>query len=85
MNRTTRSIFTALFAVALLGTAPVHAEESLVSRVATGVGHAIAAQGNAALAQIREEVKDKLADSIKPFLPADFKSEPKQDEAAPAV
>ncbi len=45
------------------------AQTSLSSRIATGVGQAIAAQGNAALTQIRDELRKSFEDAIEPLLP----------------
>ena len=57
----------ALSCTAFAGTAG--AEESIATRTAVAVGHAIAAQGNAALVEIRRELKDVLLEQIKPLLP----------------
>ena len=61
----------AALALSLAATSPANADEGLALRLAMSAGSAIAAQGNAALAEIRRELKDTLADHlIKPFLPA---------------
>lgn len=60
---------TTLLALSLAASAPAHAEESVAIRAASAVGAVIAAQGNAALVEIRREVKDALASQLKPFLP----------------
>ena len=54
-----------------LGTATtaVNAEEGLAIRAAYAVGAMIAAQGNAALVEIRREVKETLIQQLKPYLP----------------
>jgi hypothetical protein len=59
----------ALLALTFAACSPAHAEESMVARAASAVGMVIAAQGNAALVQIRHDVKDSLAEKLKPFLP----------------
>ncbi len=71
MNHPNRNILkTALAAAALLGfSVSAQAEESLTQRVATGVGQAIAAQGNAALIKIREELQQGLIETMSPLLP----------------
>ena len=43
--------------------------DSLQSRVMLTLGQAIAAQGNAALVQIRRDLKDSALKTIEPFLP----------------
>lgn len=61
----------ALAATALLGiSATAQADDSLTHRVATGVGQVIAAQGNAALIQIREELQQRLIETVSPLLPS---------------
>ena len=47
---------------------PAAAEESLSSRAASAVGAVIASQGNAALVQIRQELKDTLLEQRPPDL-----------------
>jgi hypothetical protein len=80
MNRTTRSMFSALALAALLAASvPAQADEGIAVRVATGVGRVIAAQGNAALATIRAEIKDTVKDTLQQFLPADSKSDAQDD------
>jgi hypothetical protein len=71
MNHPNRNTLKAvLAATVLLGiSATAHAEESLSHRVATGVGQVIAAQGNAALIQIREELQERLIYTMSPLLP----------------
>ncbi|TJY60797.1 hypothetical protein E4T66_09015 [Sinimarinibacterium sp. CAU 1509] len=71
MNHPHRNILkTALAAVALLGVSvSAQADESLTQRVATGVGQVIAAQGNAALMQIREELQQRLIETVSPLMP----------------
>ncbi|HEX4896151.1 MAG TPA: hypothetical protein VFV11_07460 [Solimonas sp.] len=54
------------------------ASDSLAQRVATGVGRVIAAQGNAALIQIREDFRAQLPDALRETL------EPVLPEARPA-
>lgn len=71
MNCTIRHLTLSLFAGSMLlgASLPAAAADSVGARVATGVGRIIAAQGNAALAHIREELKDNLLDTLKPLLP----------------
>lgn len=52
------------------------------SRAPTGVGAWIAAQGNAALREIAEELKENLAESVRPLLPPS--NAPKQRPSASA-
>lgn len=67
-------IKTSVLTLALLAAGPAAAEDSYGARVAaaaaSSVGQWIATQGNQALRDIREELRDNLADKIKPFLPA---------------
>lgn len=49
-------------------TAPAAAQDNL-PQAAAAVGHAIAAQGNAALIEIRREIGERLLQQIKPILP----------------
>ena len=44
--------------------------DSLPSRTAGALGAAIASQGNAALIQIKRELKESALQAMKPFLPA---------------
>ena len=55
---------------------PASAAESLPARAATALGYVIAAQGDAALEQIRAEIKDNLQ-KLTPYLPQ------RSDAAAP--
>lgn len=64
---------------AFAGTAA--ADEGIATRTAVAVGHIIAAQGNAALVEIRRELKDALLEQVKPLLP---KPAPEAQPAAPA-
>jgi hypothetical protein len=67
-------IKSSVLALALIAAGPAAAEESYGARVAaaaaSSVGTWIANQGNQALREIREDLRDNLADKIKPFLPA---------------
>jgi hypothetical protein len=54
---------------ALLAAAPAAAEDGLAGHAVTALGIAIAAQGDAALVQIREEVKQIVLERIRPYLP----------------
>ena len=68
MSRLAKS---ALIAVTLLASAgPAAASESPGMRAANVVGHWIAMQGNQALRDIKQELRDRLAESLKPILPA---------------
>lgn len=58
--------------------APAAAAESLPARAATALGYVIAVQGDAALAQIREELKETVVQTVAPYLPQ------RQDAAEPA-
>lgn len=60
---------------------PAAAEESLSSRAASAVGAVIASQGNAALVQIRQELKETLLEQLRPWLPQPAGEKP---VAAPA-
>ena len=69
MNQFKSQIAATLAALALAATsAPAAAGESLPTRAAVAIGYAIAAQGDAALEQIREEVQDNLL-KLAPYLP----------------
>ncbi len=54
----------------------IAAEDSLPMRAASRVGVFIASQGNAALMEIRDELKKDLLKRLEPYLPA-------RDEIAP--
>lgn len=75
MNKTVAALALSLAAL----TGPAAAQDSLPARAATAVGHAIASQGNAALVQIREELKDTLLEQLRPYLPS-----PAEAPAVPA-
>lgn len=65
-----KSLFKAtLIATALTLAGPAAASDSPSERAASAVGHWIAMQGNQALRDIREDLKDRLSDSLKPLLP----------------
>jgi parvulin-like peptidyl-prolyl isomerase len=73
-------IVAALLALGCAGPAAA-ADQGLPGRAINALGIAIASQGDAALVQIREELKDTLREHIKPYLPrpearADAKSDP---------
>jgi hypothetical protein len=64
--------------------APASAEDNLPTRAASALSAVIASQGNAALVQIREELKDNLRERLAPYLPrpevaADAKSGDAED------
>ncbi|MGQ0585822.1 MAG: hypothetical protein ACT4PK_01280 [Gammaproteobacteria bacterium] len=65
MNKSTVAIAT-LALCAFTGTATA---DSLSSRAATTLGAVIAAQGNAALVQIRKEIAVSALTAVKPLLP----------------
>ena len=70
MNRTA-TLAAALALCAFTG--PATAAErptELMAATMAAVGHAIASQGNAALIQIRKDLKQSALESIKPYLPA---------------
>ena len=70
LNKTHMKTLHVLAATGLLGLSSVaSADEGLAQRVATGVGRVIAAQGNAALEQIREELGQTIEKTIQPWLP----------------
>ena len=49
--------------------APAAAADSLPTRAANALGFAIAAQGDAALAQIRDEIRQTVIETVTPYLP----------------
>jgi hypothetical protein len=61
----------ALLAATTLGASSVAQaqDQNVSSRVVVGLGAWIAAQGNAALAEVREDLKQDLRDAMKPLLP----------------
>lgn len=61
----------------------VSATDSLPSRAVGALSVAIASQGNAALLQIRRELKESAREAMKPFLPNDRRA-PAQQSPAPA-
>ncbi|HUP92161.1 MAG TPA: hypothetical protein VM074_07930 [Solimonas sp.] len=72
MNRMTRKTLTTL---ALLGSLtgaalPAHADEDITALLAARVGKIIAAQGNAALVTIREDLTARIGDNLRPYLPS---------------
>jgi hypothetical protein len=72
-----------LTALSLAGASlPAAAQENLPARAINALGMAIAAQGDAALITIRQELKEALADHIKPYLPEpDARTDTKSAEA----
>jgi hypothetical protein len=66
----------ALLALSFAACAPAQAEESVAARAASAVGTMIAAQGNAALMEIRRDVKDTLGQKLKPLLPQPAPAKP---------
>lgn len=78
MNKSIK-IAAALVALSLgTATTAVNADEGFALRAAATVGSVIAAQGNAALAEIRREVKESLVQQLKPFLPQPAPAVPPQ-------
>jgi hypothetical protein len=69
MNRTALAA-AALILASFAGPASATDRQELVASTMHAVGRAIASQGNAALKQIREELRRDLADSLKPLLPS---------------
>lgn len=70
MNNSMKNrIGVALVALSFTAFAAPAAADDITTRTAVAVGQAIAAQGNAALAEIRQEIKDALMEQIKPLLP----------------
>ena len=73
MNKT----FAAAAIVALAAFAgPASAQDNLPARAISAVGYAIAAQGDAALVQIRQELKDTLLEQLRPYLPQPADQDP---------
>ena len=71
MNRNRTLAAAALALCAFTGPASaVERPTELMTATMVAVGHAIASQGNAALIQIRKELKQSALESIKPYLPA---------------
>ena len=65
-----RLIKSSLLALTLIATAgPAAASESPGTRAASAVGHWIAMQGNQALREIRQDLRQRLAENLKPLLP----------------
>ncbi|MDB5967618.1 MAG: hypothetical protein JWQ90_68 [Hydrocarboniphaga sp.] len=66
-----RPLAHAVLAIALIGgSAGAQAADGMSSRVASGLGRWIAAQGNAALSELSEDLKRDLAERLQPLLPA---------------
>lgn len=63
------SLMTAATVLALSSFAANAADASLSGRAATGIGQYIAAQGNAALAELRQRFVAELSDQIQLFVP----------------
>ena len=85
MNRTALAA-AALALCAVTGNAAAADRTELVTTMMTAAGHAIAAQGNAALVQIRKELKQSALASIKPYLPAPQKdAQPRKQDETPSA
>ncbi|WP_428310333.1 hypothetical protein [Hydrocarboniphaga sp.] len=68
--QTSLKTFRPLVAAALLcASFGSQAADSMSTRAASGVGSWIAAQGNAALRELGQDLRKQLRDSIKPLLP----------------
>ncbi|MGH8629494.1 MAG: hypothetical protein ACREU7_01845 [Burkholderiales bacterium] len=79
MNKILRTHLAAAAALSCaLASAPAVASDSLPQRAAMALGAAIASQGNAALAQIRQELKENLLERIAPLLPKPSDTTPVQ-------
>jgi len=65
-------------------TGTASANDILQSRAISALGDAIASQGNAALIQIRQEIRQTALDAVKPFLPAPAKASQPQNKPAEA-
>jgi hypothetical protein len=85
MNRQTRTTLSILAASLMLAASASASADDGLSRVATGVGRAIATQGNAALMSIREEIRETLRETLAPLLPADAHADSDQATAQPSV
>ncbi|WP_428312274.1 hypothetical protein [Hydrocarboniphaga sp.] len=59
----------ALAIVLIAGSAAAQAADGIGSRVGAGLGRWIAAQGNAALSELREDLKRDLSERLQPLLP----------------
>lgn len=70
MNKSTKLSIAAL-ALCLAGaSAPASADDSLRDRTVAALSNAIADQGNAALVEIRDELKRDLLKTLAPLLPS---------------
>ncbi len=69
---TTRPVLRALAALVLIGASVnAQARDGVAGELAAGAGRWIAAQGNAVLAQLQDDLRQHLHDQIQPFLPDD--------------
>jgi hypothetical protein len=80
MNRKATLTALALALCSLTGTAS--ANDGLPTRAVNALGAAVAAQGNAALVQIRRELKESALEAMKPFLPDADKAPEQQPQPA---
>ena len=72
--------------VLVLGTfSGIASADSLPTRAANALGAVIASQGNAALAQIRRELKESALEAMKPFLPEAPAPEPQTPAKTPVA
>jgi hypothetical protein len=67
MNKSILKVAATVFALSFCASA--NAAESLPGRAVEAIRVAIASQGNAALLEVRREMKEKFAEQVKPFLP----------------
>ncbi len=81
-----------ILSVAFMGLAfaatAANAADDVGGRVASGIGHWIAEQGNAALEELRDDLKRNLDQTLKPLLPPDESRSGQRDgdaTAAPAA
>lgn len=85
MNKNRQSLLIALSVALGLSAfaAPAAADSSLGERVATGIGRYIAAQGNAALSEIRSNLAETLGERMElyvPQAPNDINPQPSQND-----
>jgi len=68
---TRKTLLQLIAAATLIGASTAaSAAEPVGTRVVTGLGHWIAAQGNAALREIRDDLRKDLTDRLAPLVPS---------------